>query len=260
MNIISKKRKNIYVNPDAGNVEHNIDTFNKIATAVDTVSTNPISEPFGGDACASGCSEGLENKMNKDTIELEYKDLCFTQCGAQRDVDDWDEWDRCEDWIYEVDKDDLYTYIYESCIDEDDYPQWCVDEFDPNNDADWKKFETWLDDNFDEVFNKYQQKILDNYEDCAKEQAAEEYDPYDYVDWDSMPGGHDDDRFWIESLGHEETVNKQIENQETQLDAVDDTYTAEFFEDLDECTGIRKLKVLRGERNDENQVEYDDEF
>ena len=136
-----------------------------------------------------------EAASNKETIELEYKDLEFTQYGNQRDADDWDEWDRCIDWTYEVDKDDLYTFIFESCIDETDFPLAFEDDFDPNNAEDWAKFESWLDDNFDAIYSKYEEKILENWEEDAAEQAAQEYDPDDYVDWDSMTGGHDD-RYW----------------------------------------------------------------
>ena len=74
-----------------------------------------------------------EAATKKETIELEYKDLEFTQYDNQRDADDWDEWDRCIDWTYEVDKDDLYTFIFESCIDENDFPLAFEDDFDPNN-------------------------------------------------------------------------------------------------------------------------------
>lgn len=136
-----------------------------------------------------------EAASKKETIELEYKDLEFTQYGNQRDADDWDEWDRCVDWTYEVDKDDLYTFIFESCIDETDFPPAFEDDFDPNNAEDWAKFESWLYDNFDAIYSKYEDKILENWEEDAAKQAAQEYDPDDYVDWDSMPGGHDD-RYW----------------------------------------------------------------
>ena len=137
-----------------------------------------------------------ESAPKKETIELEYKNLEFTQYGTKRDVDDWDEWDRCMDWTYEVDKDDLYTFIFESCIDETDFPEAFEDEFDPNNPEHWARFESWLDDNFDAIYTKYEEKILENWEEDAREEAEEEYDPDDYVDWDSMPGGHDDDRYW----------------------------------------------------------------
>ena len=136
-----------------------------------------------------------EAASKKETIELEYKDLEFTQYGNQRDADDWDEWDRCVDWTYEVDKDDIYRFIFESCIDETDFPEAFEDEFDPNNPEHWARFESWLDNNFDAIYSKYEDKILENWKEDAAEQAAQEYDPDNYVDWDSMPGGHDD-RYW----------------------------------------------------------------
>ncbi|MBO5712308.1 MAG: hypothetical protein J6R47_05655 [Acholeplasmatales bacterium] len=145
-------------------------------------------------------NESLEEDMkyypqDYDTIELEYNNLEFTQSGNKRDADDWDEWDRVVDWTYEVDKDDLYTFIFESCITKEDYPRSFEDDFDSNNEEDWKDFTDWLDDNFDEIFNKYEDKIMDNYEEEAVEDALENYDPDDYIDWDSMPGGHDDYKF-----------------------------------------------------------------
>ena len=146
-----------------------------------------------------------EAALKKETIDLEYRKLEFTQYGTQRDADDWDEWDRCVDWTYEVDKDDLYTFIFESCIDETDFPEAFEDEFDPNNPEHWARFESWLDDNFDAIYTKYEEKILENWEEDAREEAEEEYDPDDYVDWDSMPGGHDDDRYW-EDLNEGEDV------------------------------------------------------
>lgn len=280
-----KKKNGALVNPDAGNVEHNIDMFNKMNSPVDGPSNNPISGPFGGDICGEGVAESLTEDNNvsselpapidgflqdvaqmfgtisyadiikhkytpeeikqlaslrrkfraearynddeaeaklqeiatevatvvknssveeclteampkKETIDIEYSNLEFTQCGNQRDADDWDECDRCVDWTYEVDKDDLYTFIFESCIDETDFPEAFDDDFDPNNAGDWSKFESWLDDNFDAIYAKYEDKILENWEEDAAEQATQDYDPDDYVDWDSMPGGHDDDRYW----------------------------------------------------------------
>lgn len=285
-----KKKNGALVNPDAGNVEHNVAMFNKMNSPVDGPSHNPVSGPFGGDVGGESMAEGLnegnnvssdlptpidgflqdvaqmfgtisyvditnhsytpedikqlaslrrkfrvearynddeaearmqeianevatiiknnsvnESAHKKETIELEYKNLEFTQYGNQRDADDWDEWDRCMDWTYEVDKDDLYTFIFESCIDETDFPLAFEDDFDPNNAEDWSKFESWLDANFETIYSKYEEKILENWEEDAQEEAAGEYDPDDYVDWDSMPGGHDDDRYW-EDLNEGEEV------------------------------------------------------
>lgn len=214
-----KKKNGALVNPDAGNVEHNIEMFNKMNSPVDGPSNNPISGPFGGDVCAESLNEAAPKK---ETIELEYKNLEFTQYGPQRDVDDWDEWDRCVDWTYEVDKDDLYTFIFESCIDESDFPEAFEDDFDPNNAEHWARFESWLDDNFDAIYSKYEDKILESWEEEAAEQAAQEYDPDDYVDWDSMPGGYDYERDRRMELGESYKREPRMIDYFEQMNSEDD--------------------------------------
>ena len=114
-----------------------------------------------------------------------------------RDVDDWDEYDRCVDWTYTVDKDDVITFLYEDCITEQDVSSWYEMS---DEDA-----EAWVIEHFDELFEKYRSNILEHWEEDAAEDAAEKYDSDDYVDWDSMPGGHDDDRYW-EDLEEDEEV------------------------------------------------------
>lgn len=168
------------------------------------------------------------NHPKKETIELEYKDLEFTQYGTKRDVDDWDEWDRCVDWTYEVDKDDLYTFIFESCIDEDDFPLAFEDEFDPNTAEDWSKFEAWLDANFDTIYSKYEEKILENWEEHAAEEAAQEYDPDDYIDWDSMPGGHD----YYEDLKDDEEVFMEKYSMNTSEEYKQEPRMLDYFEQM----------------------------
>ena len=126
-----------------------------------------------------------------DKIELEYKDLEFTQVGNKRDVDDWDEFDREATWTYEVDKNDVYTFIFEDCIDVEDFPTAFDDEFDPNNEDDWNSFVAWLEDNFEEIYSKYEDKILDRWKEDAIEDAEKNYE-YDPIDYDAK---HDDYKF-----------------------------------------------------------------
>ena len=169
------------LNTNAGDVEHNLTMFNKMNTPVEGPSNNPISGPFGENiACSESLNEAASDK--KETIELEYNNLEFTQYGNKHDVDNWDEWNRRMNWTYEVDKDDLYTFIFEYCIDELDFPLAFEDNFDPNNSEDWHKFESWLDNNFDTIFNKYKEKILAHWEEDACDEAAEEYDSSDYYE------------------------------------------------------------------------------
>lgn len=59
------------LNPDAGNVEHNINMFNHMNSPTGGPSNNPVSGPFGGDVSApsvGGCCEAFE-KSKKELIE-----------------------------------------------------------------------------------------------------------------------------------------------------------------------------------------------
>lgn len=163
----------------------------------------------------------------KETIELEYKNLEFTQYGTKRDVDDWDEWDRCADWTYEVDKDDLYTFIFESCIEETDFPEAFDDEFDPNDAEHWARFESWLDDNFDAIYSKYEEKILENWEEDAAEEASEEYEP-DNGYWEDM-----DEAFGGIRAGSQESTKVFIDSTDDSDNFIAVKVTTAFTTDGD---------------------------
>ena len=273
-----KKQKGISalskLNPDAGNVEHNVKMFNKVNSPIDGPSNNPISGPFGGDVgggeamgesidesynvqfyqifrsptkhtengkmvaqagseeeahakgkelCGAGnylikavCDDGRvrylecvtesstpvsskhqklndsidenstsctkikglnsieESITDKDSVELYYRDLKGTQLGPQRDVDDWDEWPFEVDWKYTVDRNDVLEFLSTDCLTDDDYPE-AADEWTD------EKYWEWLDDNFDTFFDKYEKKILANWEEAAIEDAERNYDPNDYI-------------------------------------------------------------------------------
>ena len=138
------------------------------------------------------CDDGEEDYFDEDLdssdydseIELYYPKLEFTAYGPQRDVDDWDERDVETDWSYYVDQVEVEEFLCDICQDdlpEDDYDAWNT------------YLNKFVHDNFDELFEKYKQKILDHWEDYATEDAQENYDfNEDGIDWDSMPGGHDD--------------------------------------------------------------------
>lgn len=144
------------------------------------------------------CDDGEEDYFDEDLnssdydseIELYYPKLEFTAYGSQRDVDDWDERDVETDWSYYVDQVEVEEFLCDIC--QDDLPEDC-----PRYEDDYDAWNTYLDkfvhDNFDELFEKYKQKILDHWENYATEDAQENYDfNEDGIDWDSMPGGHDD--------------------------------------------------------------------
>lgn len=164
-----------------------------------------------------------EEYIPDEVVELEYKDLVITQRGRQYDVDDWEELESTIDWTIKVDKEDLYTYIFEECIDVEDFPDAFETEFDPNEEKDWDSFTTWLDDNFDVIFTKYHEQILEHYEDKAREDAEMKYNPDDYIDWDTMPGGHDDYDI-DESIKGDNMKFKVMSEDCIEKDCFEDTY------------------------------------
>lgn len=135
--------------------------------------------------------ENSKKKGREGKFELYYPELEFVEFGEQRDADDWDDWERSEPWEYEVDLEDLYELIWDICISEDDFPRYGDEDFDPNDPDDWEEYESWLDENFDKIYDKYEKQILDFYEKDAIEDAEANYNHEDYIDWDSIPGGRD---------------------------------------------------------------------
>lgn len=133
-----------------------------------------------------------------DKIDLEYKNLEIEVCVREgnpngyydSDFGNWlpddDEFDNVKiDYTYKVDKDDVINYLEENCITDADRPDWY--------DIDNEEADKWTIEHFDELFSKYIDNILDYFEDEAREEAEEKYKyDYDSVDWDLMPGGHDD--------------------------------------------------------------------
>ena len=91
-------------------------------------------------------------------------------------------------YTYEVDKDDIVSLIVENYLTEADYPGL-------EDVEDTSVIETFVERYFDQLFTKYEEEILSYFYDDAVEDAESDYDPHDYIDWDSMPGGHDDYRF-----------------------------------------------------------------
>lgn len=118
-----------------------------------------------------------EAAPKKETVELEYKNLEFTQYGTQRDVDDWDEWEVLTDWTYKVSRDDIEVYIIENLLNESDIPNIA--------DISDEEVDKFVTENFDSLFTKYEDEIKDYYHDDAVEDAQEryEYEP-DYPDYD----------------------------------------------------------------------------
>ena len=66
-----------------------------------------------------------------------------------------------------VDKDDIINYLAEECVTLSDKDDWY--------DIDNEEADKWVIDNFDMLVNKYRYKILDHFEDAAKEEAHNKY-------------------------------------------------------------------------------------
>ena len=156
------------------------------------------------------------DSSKKETIELIFKKLDFSQRGSRNYSDgSYNETEYEEDWIYEVDKDELYDFIFQECLTAEDYPPFEDPDYDASTDEEWANYSNWLDANFDVIFNKYENDILNHYEEEAREDAEENYNSYDYIDWDSRPGGYDYimDRRFNESKELNEANNwREIKN------------------------------------------------
>lgn len=107
-----------------------------------------------------------------EEVALEYTDLEFTVCGPKRDVDDWDEREESCDYTYKVNKGDVATTIWDFMTEDDAKDVAGGLEALEDNDE-WEKF---LETHFDELFDKYYDKVLKYYEDVAKEKCAGEYE------------------------------------------------------------------------------------
>lgn len=104
-------------------------------------------------------------KESKDEkVELEYSDLPINY-QYNYYVDYWDgpQWDDEDieiDWIYKVDKDSVKELLVDYVPDE-------VEE---------ENIDKYLEDHFDDLFQKHEQEILDYYKDSAIRDAEENYE------------------------------------------------------------------------------------
>ena len=113
-----------------------------------------------------------EDFDSNEKVDLEYTDLTFTVYGPQRDVDDWDEWEKTSDYTYTVDKSDVAAVIWDFMTEEDAKTVAGGLEALEDNET-WEKF---LDVHFDELLEKYYEQVLEYYEDAAKEECSRNYE------------------------------------------------------------------------------------
>lgn len=112
-----------------------------------------------------------------DLVELEYPSLTVTLYGPKRDVDDWDEFDHTDSFVFLVPKVEVATAIWENWITDEDVVDVEGGLEALEDDIAWEKF---LETHFDTLFEKYNKQILNHFEDEAtedfRERAQEEYD------------------------------------------------------------------------------------
>ena len=187
------------LNTDAGNVEKNIELFNKMASHVDSPNNNPISGPFGDsvEAAAEGSSMGesliKESSMNKETIKLYYPELKVSDVptgkvfrGNYYKPDEYETTDVVISYEHEVDKSSVYEFLQE-------LPELITKyHLEDVSDETFKKF---MNTHFDELVEEFNEEIREYFEEDAADNARNNWDKsYFEPDWDMMPGGHDDYR------------------------------------------------------------------
>lgn len=121
--------------------------------------------------------EPLVEAIADDTVELQYDELTVRLDGEQRDADDIDEIEYTDAYVYSVDRDEVIKAIWDF-VDEED-TQDVPGGLDVLVDND-KMREEFLEANFNKLFNKYYQELLDYFEDDATEAFSKAYDDYQY--------------------------------------------------------------------------------
>jgi hypothetical protein len=120
-----------------------------------------------------------ESAVPRGTVDLEYDELVTTLTGPQRDVDDWDEVEYADSFIYTVEKSDVATTIWENFLTEEDVADVPGGFESLEDDAAWEEF---LKEHFDDLFEKYYQELLEYYKEDAEEEFKDEMSWSNYLE------------------------------------------------------------------------------
>lgn len=139
-----------------------------------------------------GYSGHYKNKRGEDVVDLEYNDLHVEFDYGPRD---WETGTGTEyfdgeiDYTYTVDKQSIDEFLVDLDDLYNDYP-----EFAKAVDADdYDGYYGFIDDHFDELVEKYYDKILEHFRDDAEREAVEETDPEEYLSrYEPDYDGYDD--------------------------------------------------------------------
>lgn len=215
----NKKSALPFINKNAGNVEYNISMFNKMNSPIEGPSTNPISGSSGENAGGEGMGESIINNparqksideygkkemdkrhivkekethlseaTEKETVDLDYTGMYIDVCTRRGNptgyyntsIGGWlpDDDDTCTvkiDYTYTVDKKDVLDFLADMCIEHEFTEEQIKD-----HDDDWDEFvDTYVNDHFNELMEKYHNQLLDYFYEDAQDQAEEEnYNSY----------------------------------------------------------------------------------
>ena len=211
------------LNPDAGNVEHNVAMFNHMNTTTGGPSTNP---------CGPMAEELVtEATPAQETIELHYDELPIEICVKPAAAPSYHfEYDRDEaqfktdttSFDLEVNKSDIVTFIIENMNPDDYSGDWDNDGTD--------KIEQFVMGNFDSLFSKYESAILDSYRDEAIEKAESQQSCYN----ESL--NEDGSEYVIMAVTHD--GKRQYYNMSSVPHWVDKGADATIFDDQDEAREV----------------------
>ena len=108
----------------------------------------------------------------REMVELEYDSLTIPVYSAKYDVDDWDEFEHTDSFVYLVPKVEVATVIWDNFLTEEDVAEVPGGMEALENDTAWEQF---LETNFDNLFEKYNKQILDYFKAEATEDFRERY-------------------------------------------------------------------------------------
>ena len=237
-----------FMNFWGGNVEHNISKFNSMNNSAESPSTCPMG-PMGEDL------DNMDNN-NSDTVTLYYNKLditVVTKAGNPTGYYDsaWGQWypdddETAEitiDYEYDVDK----NYVEEVIADyltEEELPG--IGDMEPD---DIYKF---IEDNFDSLFEKYEEEILNYFEDSAREEAEENYEE---------PEPDYDDYYESKELKESKDNNKLLVEKPDEFGvATDDELEADYQKQLARLNQEREDRKARVQQLREKNKQIVDEF
>ena len=154
------------LNPDAGNVEHNVAMFNHMNTPADSPSVNPCG-PMAEDV-------NLRKEKPMDLTELHYDDLEVTIVTRKQ---------KSPSYHFDYDRDEAQTVeetvSYDHYVSTADITDFIAENITENDFADIdsasdREILDFVKNNFDQLFDKYESMILDHYRSTAREAAERE--------------------------------------------------------------------------------------